>query len=92
MIGAAVRIDIPRHGTYVVAAYDPSHGFAASAHADGKTLSWTVGHDRVEITSGTNILTRADKGVLWVYHDSHYQPDVVGLQSADTVDWLLPKR
>jgi hypothetical protein len=59
---------------------------------DGKTLSWTMGRDRVEITSTTDVLTRSGKGVLWVYCDPHYQPDVVGLQSADTVDWLLPKR
>ena len=37
-------------------------------------------------------VTRSGKGVLWVYHDPRYQPDVVGLQSADTVDWLLPKK
>ena len=97
MIGEAFRIDIPRHGTFVVAAYEPheaspNSGFAAIAHADGKALSWTMGRDRVEITSSTNVLTRSDKGVLWVYHDPHYQPDVVGLQSADTVEWLLPKR
>jgi hypothetical protein len=97
IIGSAIRIDIPRHGTYVVAAKDPheatpDRGFAAIAHVDGKTLSWAMGADRVEITSGTNVLTRSEKGVLWVYHDSHYQPDVVGLQAADTVDWLLPKR
>ena len=97
IIGSAVRIDIPRHGTYVVAAYDPQeaspgHGFAAIGHADGKTLSWAMGRDRVEITASTNVLTQSQKGVLWVYHDSHYQPDVVGLQSADTVDWLLPRR
>jgi hypothetical protein len=97
MIGAAVRIDIPGLGTYVVAASDPheaasGHEFAPIAHADGKALSWAVGRDRVEITSSTNVLTQAGKGVLWVYHDPHYQPDVVGLQSADTVDWLLPKR
>jgi hypothetical protein len=97
MIGAAIRIDIPRLGTYVVAASDPhepspDHAFAAIAHADGKTLSWVVGRDRVEITSSTNVLTRSANGMLWVYHDSHYQPDVVGLQSADTVEWLLPRR
>jgi hypothetical protein len=96
-IGSAVRIDIPRHGTWVVAASDPheassDHAFAAVAHADGKTLSWAMGGDRVEITSGTNVLTLAGKGVLWVNHDPHYQPDVVGLQSADTVEWLFPKR
>jgi hypothetical protein len=97
MIGSAVRIDIPHHGTYVVAAVDPhesspDHAFAAIAQADGKTLSWTIGRDRVEITSSTNISTRSGKGVLWVYHDPHYQPDVVGLQSADTVEWLFPRR
>ena len=97
MIGSVVRIDIPRHGAYVVAAYDPhkavpDSAFAAIAHADGKKLSWAMGGDRVEITSSTSVLTLSGKGVLWVYHDPHYQPDVVGLQSADTVDWLLPKR
>lgn len=97
IIGSVVRIDIPRLGTYVVAAYDPhetspNYGFAAIAQADGKTLSWAKGNDRVEITSSTKVLTRSGKGVLWVYHDPHYQPDVVGLQSADTVEWLLPKR
>lgn len=93
LIGAAVRVDIPGHGTYVVAAYDPHQaGFSAIAQADGKTLSWTLGRDRVEITSMTNVLTGTGKGVLWVSQDLHYRPDVVALQSADTVDWLLPKK
>jgi hypothetical protein len=97
IIGSAVRIDIPRFGTYVVAAYHPhqassDHEFTAIAHADGKALSWAMGRDRVEITSNINVLTRSGKGMLWVYHDPHYQPAVVGLQAADTVDWLLPKR
>jgi hypothetical protein len=97
LIGSAVRIDIPRHGTYVLAANDPhqaspDHGFAPIAQADGKTLSWAMGRDRVEVTSSTNVLSPSGEGVLWVYHDPHYQPDVVGLQSADTVEWLLPKR
>ena len=95
MIGSAVRIDIPHQGAYIVSASDPhsaNHEFAAIAHAEGKTLSWAMGKDRVDITSGSNVLTRSGTGLLWVYRDSHYQPDVVGLQSADTVDWLLPKR
>jgi hypothetical protein len=96
-IGQAVRIDIPHLGTYVLAAYQPigaspNHGFDAVVHTDGKTLSWAIGRDRVEITSATNVLPRSGKGLLWIYHDPHFQPDVVGLQSADTVDWLLPKR
>jgi hypothetical protein len=97
IIGAAVRIDIPHRGAYIVAAYEPNaaatnHPFAPIAHADGKTLSWVMGSDRIEITSETNILTRTEKGALWVFPDRHYQPDVVALQSADTVDWLLPKK
>lgn len=101
MIGAAVRIDIPGHGAYVVAAYDPKiappgSAFAAIAHADGKSLSWTIDGKYIEITSSTNVLTQSVNSVLWVYHDGRYksqdQPDAVRLQSADTVDWLLPKR
>ena len=101
MIGSAIRIDIPGCGAYVVAAYDPKSvpagpAFAAIAHADGRILNWTVDGKYVEIMSGTNILTQSVNGVLWVYHDARYksqdQPDAVRLQSADTVDWLLPKR
>jgi hypothetical protein len=93
IVGSAVRVDIPGHGTYVVAAYDPHQaGFSATAHADGNTLVWALGGDRVEITSMANILTGADQGVLWILHDPNYRPDVAGLQSADTVDWLLPKK
>jgi len=93
VMGEAIRIDIPRHGTYIVAAADPHQADSAKiGRADGKTLRWTNGSDRFEITSAANVLTQAEKGELWVFQDRHYQPDVVSLQSADTVDWLLPKR
>ena len=93
MIGSAVRVDIPGHGTYVLAAADPHEaGFSPAAHVDGKTLAWTLGTDRIEITSTTNILSGTGNGALWIAHDPHYERDVVGLQSADNVDWLLPKK
>jgi hypothetical protein len=101
MIGSAMRIDIPGLGAYVVSAYDPKaespgHAFAAMARADGKTLRWTIDGKYVEITSSTNVLTQSVNAVLWVYHDPRYrsqdQPDAVRLQSADTVDWLLPRK
>jgi hypothetical protein len=99
MIGAAVRIDIPGHGAYVVAVHEPHvppiYAFKAIAHADGKILSWMMDGDYVEIASSSNVLTQAANGVLWLYHDARYrsqdQPNSVRLQTADTVDWLIPK-
>jgi len=99
MIGAAVRIDIPGHGAYVVAVHEPHvppmYAFKAIAHADGKILSWMIDGDYVEIASNSNVLTQAANGVLWVYHDARYrsqdQPNSVRLQTADSVDWLIPK-
>jgi hypothetical protein len=93
VMGEAVRIDIPRHGAYILTAADPHQAdFTKIARADGKTLTWSTGSDRFEITSAANVLTQAEKGELWLFQDRHYQPDVVSLQSADTVNWLLPKR
>jgi hypothetical protein len=101
MIGSAIRIDLPNLGAYVVSAYDPKtespgHAFAAVARADGKTLSWTIDGKYIEIASSTNVLTQSFNAVLWVYHDARYrsqdQPDAVRLQSADSVDWLLPRK
>jgi hypothetical protein len=93
VMGEAVRIDIPRHGAYILTAADPHQAdFTKIARADGNTLTWTKGSDRFEITSAANVLTQAEKGELWLFQDRHYQPDVVSLQSADTVNWLLPKR
>jgi hypothetical protein len=100
LIGAALRIDIPGHGVYVVAVDQPDvppiYSFQTVAHADGKTLRWVIDGDTLQIDSATNILTHASNGVLWVYHDPRYrsqnQPDTVRLQTADTVDWLIPRR
>jgi len=101
MIGSAARIDIPGHGAYVFAAYDPRNAnpgypFQAIAQADGKTLSWTIDRDRVVIASTTRVLTQNVKGVLWVYHErpdpSQAQHHAVQLQTADTVQWLLRKK
>jgi hypothetical protein len=99
--GAAVRIDIPGHGAYILAAYDPknanpAYAFKEIAEADGKTLRWSMDGDYVEILSQSNVLTQVLVGRLWVYHDPRYrsqdQPDLVGLRNADKVEWLLPKK
>jgi len=99
--GAAVRVDIPGHGAYVLTAYEPelampAYAFKAIAEADGKTLRWSMDGDSVEIVSQSNVLTGVPVGTLWVYHDPRYrsrdQPDLVGLRNADKVEWLLPKK
>jgi hypothetical protein len=101
IIGAVARIDFPGHGAYVLAVENPSNvapafAFRSIAHADGKTLRWTMDGDNVEITSRTNVLTQTANGVLWIYHQSQYalhdQPNLVRLQAADTVEWALPNR
>jgi hypothetical protein len=99
--GAAARIDIPGHGSYVLTPYDPkdlasAHTFRPVAHVDGSTLRWAMDGDDVEISSRGNVLVQAVKGVLWVYHNPGYrspdQPDTVVLRTADRVEWLLPKK
>ena len=62
VMGEAVRIDIPGHGACILSAADPHRAdFARIARADGKTLTWTTGSDRFEITSAANVLTQAEK-------------------------------
>ncbi|HTC87065.1 MAG TPA: hypothetical protein VK686_02135 [Bryobacteraceae bacterium] len=99
IVGAAARIDVPGHGSYVIAAYDPKGSgrrFIQSAIAGGESLMWSIDGDDVELTSQTNVLTVAISGTLWVYHDPNFrsqdQPGTVRLQTADTVEWLLPKK
>jgi hypothetical protein len=100
MVGRAMRIDIPGHGAYVIAIHEPHvppiYAFAAAGEAEGKTARWKIDGDRVEITSGTNVLTQASSGVLWIYHDGHFrsqdQPNTVKVQTADSADWLIPKK
>jgi hypothetical protein len=99
--GTAARIDIPGHGSYVLTPYEPKdlasrHSFRPVAHVDGATLRWAMDGDDIEISSRSNVLTQAVKGVLWVYHNPGYrsqdQPDTVVLRTAGSVEWLLPKK
>jgi hypothetical protein len=94
VIGAAARIDIPGHGAYVIAADDPKKAhFYQTVRADGKSLTWSIDGDQLQIVSKTDV---GASGVIWVYHDPDFraqdQPDAVRLQTADTVDGLLPKK
>jgi hypothetical protein len=94
MIGAAVRIDVPGHGAYVIAAEDPkTPHFFQTVRADGKSLSWSIDGDQLQVVSKTDI---GAGGIIWVHHDPNFksqeQPEAVRLQAADTVEGLLPKK
>ena len=93
LIGEAVRIDLPGQGAFVIATEDPKlPSFQPTARADGKSLSWTLDGQYVEITSATDVLTPVQNAALWIFHDAQVRPDTVRLQAADSADWLLPKR
>jgi hypothetical protein len=97
MLGTAARIDVPGHGLFIVSATDPSNpSFHALAQVNRQSLSWSMEGDRLEITSKTNVLARSENATIWLYHDPRYKsadsPNNVGLQTADSVDWLLPKK
>jgi hypothetical protein len=94
IIGAAARIDIPGDGVYVIAASDPKNAhFFQTVRAEGKSLSWSIDGDRLQVISKTDV---GASGIIWVYHDPNFrsqeQPDAVRLQTADTVEWLLPTK
>jgi hypothetical protein len=94
IIGSAVRIDVPGRGAYVIAAEDPkSAHFYKTVRANGKSLTWSIDGDRLEVISKTDV---GASGIIWVYHDPNFksqeQPVAVRLQTADTVEWLLPKK
>lgn len=94
IIGAAVRIDVPGHGAYVIAAEDPKNAhFYKTVRADGKSLTWSIDSDQLQVISKTDV---GASGIIWVYHDPNFtsqeQPVAVRLQTADTVEWLVPKK
>jgi hypothetical protein len=94
IIGAVARIDIPGHGAYVIAASDPKNPhFYQTVRAEGKSLTWSIDGDQLQVISRTDVGAR---GIIWVYHDTNFrsqeQPAAVRLQTADTVEWLLPKK
>jgi hypothetical protein len=94
IIGGTARIDVPGHGAYVIAASDPKNAhFYQTVRVDAKSLSWSIDGDRLQVISKTDV---GASGIIWVYHDPNFrsqeQPDAVRLQTADTVEWLLPKK
>jgi len=52
----------------------PGKGFAKIGKVEGGTLTFTADNQSYECGSDAAILTRADRGEVWVYHDPGYKP------------------
>jgi hypothetical protein len=66
---------IPGHGGYFFS-NEPVDGrpFVQGAVVDGKHLTLTIDNETYDCTATAPILVHADRGQLWVYHDSKYKP------------------
>jgi hypothetical protein len=66
------------------------------------TFKFTVDNDTYDCSSDASILTRSERGQLWVYHDANYKPagnwtksdpassrEEFFTAAADSVQWWL---
>ena len=66
---------IPGHGGYFFATEPVDQPpFLQVGIVDGKHLKFTVDNDTYDCVSDAPILTRSERGQLWVYHDANYKP------------------
>ena len=94
MIGGALKISLPGHGT-VYLALQPvtSHPFQAVGRAEKGKLSFPIGADFVEITSPENIMKKSAYRTIWVYWDANApNTETVDITCSGTIESLLPKK
>ena len=95
LTGAAARLYVPGHGAYYLTAYEPKSQpqFRAAGAVLQKTLKFAIDGEFFEIDSKGNLLTRSDRGSVWVYHDPDYKspinPNASDVVMADAVEYLL---
>ncbi len=91
LIGPAMRVSIPGHGTFVLsqeAVTTPP--FLPTGRVEGKVLKFGEGNDWVEIRSKSNILSKSENAVVWVYHLPENDKDPgVSMTSADYATMLV---
>ena len=94
---------IPGHGGYFFSTEPVDEPpFLDVAIVDGKHLTFTVDNETYDCTASAPILVHADRGQLWVHHDSDYKPsgnwtksdpasskDEFFTAAADSVKWWL---
>lgn len=94
MIGGALKIALPGHGT-VYLAIQPvtSHAFQPVGRAEKNRLTFPIGADFVEISSAENVMKKSAYRTIWVYWDpSAPNTETVDMTCSGTIEALLPKR
>jgi hypothetical protein len=94
MIGGALKIALPGHGTvYLAVSPVTSHAFQAVGRAEKGKLSFPIGPDFVEITSPENIMKKSAYRTIWVYWDPNApNTETVDITCSGTIESLLPKK
>ena len=94
IVGAAIRIEVPEHGVWVLSTYEPpatGRNFERIVQVNGKTLSWKIGATHIEIMSDTPVLSQPSESI-WVCEDrvskTPRKTDSPRYQAADTVESL----
>jgi len=105
--GRYVMFYIPGKGGYFFAS-EPVAGrpFVNAGTIDRNHMRFNVENTDYECTTGTAVLTHADSGELWVYHDASYKPignwtldpqklsrsaaDEIFTAASDSLSWWLP--
>jgi len=98
LTGAVARLYVPGHGAYFLSNYQPKtyQAFHQVVYVDRHNLEFAIDGDSIRITSNGNVLTRAESGSVWVYHDARYQPqsqtEKADVVFADKVESLLTRQ
>jgi len=98
LTGAVARLYVPGRGAYFLSTYQPKtyQAFRQAVYVDRHNLEFAMDGDFIRITSNGNILTRAESGIVWVYHDAKYQPQSqtakADLVFADKAESLLTRQ
>jgi hypothetical protein len=94
---------IPKRGGYFFSTQPvASLPFVQVGDVDHNRLKFTVDNEDYECASTVSILTQADRGQIWVYHDPQYKPagnwtksnpksaDEFFTAASDSLSWWLP--
>jgi hypothetical protein len=103
VVGRYAMFYIPGHGGYFFST-EPveQRPFDQIGVVDGRHLKFTLENDVYDCASDAPILTRSERGQLWVYHDPNYKPsgnwtksdpassrDQYYTAAADSIQWWV---